>query len=793
MQAGAAQQPWAAWAFSAAGQYNETWRPLAAVSEWVMDKNHRGSWPEVAREPNAAYFSPPAGLFVAATAEALFGLQVRKPEGRLDIAPSFPDSWPGASLHLPAYVAEYRRSGGTLEYVVTSRDELARRVRWSLPPCRVAKVNVNDRPVEYRLDPGVGGVFLMFDAPLCRESRIRIEYQPIAWRIEAPKSVAEGDPIEIEVNGLMIERIDDRCGVLSEARCEGGRRVVGKVRDNLLAPYRAYGRLGQLTFARRTIFLWCAGDGGAVCWLPVDLTILPRYEAVPADALRLDGDGAAAKLVVRNNTSTDLRGSAVLRLAQQQAAVPLDIPPRSETTVTARISANAVGLLASGDNQAELVLPHGLIPLTLDASGVYASQEPLQRYAKARHRPVVLPEGDLLADTDWPKLRSFKAYPHMPWAGSRPPLEAMGERGELAVPGLDGVIFRFAPRKIVPISFPIGKPTWTLPLRGQSYRKLCVLLIPFLDNHDMFAPVAQVSVLAENEGVFSRTLHLPGDLDWWSPPAVVGEFATAAKPRPNRFGLLPWLASDQADWVQGRPPAFPQPEFWATCRFVTIASTVMNVIEIDLHQTTPLKSLVISTLGVQPGLGIVAVVGETEEGLEALDGTPWMPPPEHRAPRTLFSFDRPDDLQGWRTEGDAFGVAPVPALFAAHTRNSLARAGEKAKGKAVSPEFTVRPGERYLEVEMHGGHAETVDGRGNLSLRLLDAESGRLLGEITPGGVAYAGGQSPAARVLAGPQASPGTCRRKWKRQLRVDRNPHGSRRFALTCVRSSSPARTPG
>jgi len=48
------------------------WRPLAAAANWVMDDNHRGTWPEIASEPCPAYFSPPSGLFVAAVVEALF-------------------------------------------------------------------------------------------------------------------------------------------------------------------------------------------------------------------------------------------------------------------------------------------------------------------------------------------------------------------------------------------------------------------------------------------------------------------------------------------------------------------------------------------------------------------------------------------------------------------------------------------------------------------------------------------------------------------------------------------------
>ena len=81
MQAGAAQQPWGAWGYAAAGLRNRVSDPLHALAGWVMDDNHRGSWPEVSTEAVPAYFSAPAGLYVAAVVEALFGLEMHAPDG----------------------------------------------------------------------------------------------------------------------------------------------------------------------------------------------------------------------------------------------------------------------------------------------------------------------------------------------------------------------------------------------------------------------------------------------------------------------------------------------------------------------------------------------------------------------------------------------------------------------------------------------------------------------------------------------------------------------------------------
>jgi len=733
-QAGAAQQPWAAWGLSAAGLRNETWRPLAAVARWVMNDNHRGAWPEISQEPRPAYFSPPAGLFVAATVEALFGLQVNKPAGELAVGPSFPDDWDAASVTLPEYSAAYRRKGDAVEYLVRSRDALARRVRWSLPPVKLVAVSVDGRDVDFTLEPGVACVFVTLRAKADTETRIRIRYQPLDVSIAGPGSVAQGDPIEIRLTGAAVRSVEDRGGVLASVSIGDDGVVRGRVHAGLLDAYAGYGRLGQLVFSRRTFFLDCQGPSGMRWWSPVDVAILPRYEVAPVGELVREGNALEARLLVRNNTGSPLRGAGWLHAAQRDFDVALDVPARAEQEVRLTIPSAFASLLAPGDNVATLTFADGTVASTVLVANAAFANGPLGTYQRSRIEPIPLPAADLLPDTEWQSARPFRAYGHMPWAGSRPPLEALGDAGELVVPDVPGLKFEFAARKFVPVSHPIGRPSWTLPLEGRTCAKLYLLAIPFLDNHDMFSPVARVVVEGTNGAAFSRLLHFPGDLDWWSPPAVVGVFSTARETRPDRFGLLPIRSHEQGDWDQGRPPAFPQPEFWAACRAVVTESTVLNVVELDLRRPMPLERLMVSTLGTQAGLGVVAVAAAGTGDLALLEDSPYMPPPAYRGPRMMFDFRGADLLDGWQLEGEAFSVAPVPALFAFPTLNSLAKRGEAATGRATSPAFKVVDGERWLEFELQGGRSATVDGAPNLCVRLLDAQTGDLLGQVLPAG-----------------------------------------------------------
>ena len=732
-QGGAAQQPWAAWGFAAAGLRNEIWRPLNAVATWVTNPDHRGAWPEIADEPRPAYFSPPVGLFVAATVEALFGLQVDAPAGVLHISPGFPDDWPEASLDLPEFTAAYRRDGQATEYTVTSKRPFVPHVRWSIPPGKVTRCEVNGQAAQYEVLPSAGCSFVEYlgSEPL-NEVRISLQVEPHDFDLRVADSVAEGDILDIDVNGG-VESVVDPFDVLGQTGGNPEHSVSVAIKRDLLRPYAGYGRLGQLNFSRRTFFLECRDDE-VTTFLPVDINVLPRLEAAPSGELLLAGETVMATAILRNNTAEQMAGPAQLQIVGEAFTCEATIPAYAQAECRWRIPRELAAVLSAGDNAAEVMAPDGsTAKLTFSAGPLFAA-EPLAKYQRSRITPLPLPDAELLADTAWQSVRPFKAYGHMPWGGSRPPLEALADAGELAVDGVPGLTFRFKPRHFLGISAAAGRPSWTMPLNELSARKLYLLVIPFLDNHDMFSPVAQISVQAVNGAAYARTLHFPGDLDWWSPAEVVGEFATCRGPRPARFGLLSQLTPGDADWPEGQAPAFPQWQFWAGSCAVRLKSTVMNVVELDLGRATPLKSLTVSTLGSQPGLGLVGVVAETSGDVKLLNGTPWMPPGRFREPRVLFSFAGADALKGWTLEGNAFSTAAVPTLFAFPTLNSLAAAGEAATGKATSPEFQVGEAEASLEIELHGGRANTITDRTNLAIRLVDADDAKVLATVLPNG-----------------------------------------------------------
>lgn len=612
MQAGAAQQPWGAWGLAATGLYNETWRPLKAVSEWVMNDVQKGCWPEIAYENRIGYFSPPAGLFIQSVAEALFGLHVDKPNNVLTVAPSLPDHWPNAKLHLPDFDVDFARQGDAMRYTVKSKDAMARNLQWRLPPCQVDSVKVNGSKLKFTVKPAINGVVLEAFVSATKETTFEIAFSRLKYKLDYPASIAEGQAFKLKADNVCIEKIVDRCGVLSQTCIKNGDTLIAEIQSGLLDEYLKFGRLGQMNFSRRSFFLYCTSRNGAAFWLPVDLLILPRYEAAVKGSLALSGDGAKADLLIRNNTAAVLKGTSYLKAFQMVIPVETAIEPRSEKTAMVHIAGDHLKYLSPGDNKAVLILPdNAAINLTITAS------DGMDKEALAKKMEVIpLPEALLISGPQWRGIRQNYFNLHNP----DDVLSGLPEgKSTRDIPQLPGVSFAINNRRFVPISEKVGRKSFELPMNSTPYKKLYLLVIPFVESHDVFSETAQIHIQLDDpnkspqigEAVITRRLNSPGDIDCWFPAGYMAHLGSFQSPRKDRHGILPIVGESVGDWDQARPPGFPQPEYWSSSLAVDIG-TILNVIEIDLGEARKVKSLRFTTTGVDPGFGLVAVTGEKE-------------------------------------------------------------------------------------------------------------------------------------------------------------------------------------
>jgi hypothetical protein len=207
------------------------------------------------------------------------------------------------------------------------------------------------------------------------------------------------------------------------------------------------------------------------------------------------------------------------------------------------------------------------------------------------------------------------AHHHPPWWNAKSPLEALSGHDRLAMPGLAGVPFAIDDGRLVPIGLATRQrlelPLWPGSPSGRVAKVIC-LVVPFLDNHDMFSVVGRASLLGGGAVLASAELHFPGDFDWWYPPQAVGEFATAATDRDGGLPLLPALGR-HADWPEARPPAFPSPRVWSRAPALVTSGAVVCAVEMVPPRPIAAESFVFEAIGELPAFGVLAATALTVE------------------------------------------------------------------------------------------------------------------------------------------------------------------------------------
>ncbi len=572
-QAGGQQQPWATLVLCPLGFGEEGLRPLLWIARLVLASPHDGAWPEIGPEPTRSYFSPPSALYIQGVIEGIFGLSVDKPRGEIWIRPGFPQSWGSAHLHLPEYEAIYQREGNELRLRIISQTPLARRLRWALPVSQVEEVKVNGKKVGYRLQPLVNRVLLICDVPAMRESEFLVRIKPLRYEIRAPKEAVEGEEFVVKGEGVQILAVEDRQGV-GEAYEIKGDMVKVRLRSHLRDLAERYGMMGEKLFSHRTLFLKCRVEG-VEFWSAVDFRVLLPLRVEAKEEVW--GSTPAIGLRIRNNSSLGLKGRWELRFSGEEPSLlvqgfSLNLEPASEWNFLVPLPPKVLSRLTPSENPFTLILPNGrTMPLTISFSRVLQG---LEEEIRGKTYSVPLPEETLLPDGEWRSFRWWSAYGHPPWNALRPPLE--GITGDSIDPDLPGIRFVLPKgRRLAVVSYWMGHPSLRVKV-GKEARKVYLLIVPFLDHQDAFSPVGKVVIECGDGAVFSRELHFPGDLDWWAPPSIIGDFATYGKG-------------------------------WAKSVAIQSTTSILNVKEINLGKMRQVDWIEVSTLGRYPALGLLAI------------------------------------------------------------------------------------------------------------------------------------------------------------------------------------------
>jgi hypothetical protein len=697
-QAGGQQQPWVTFGWAKLGDGKKAVGPLEWIANLVMNTGNAGSWPEV-YEDDPNYFTPPAGVYIWGVTEALFGLSVNKPAGVLRISPCLPNDWPGAKLHLAEYDLNVTQSEGHRTIECKSQTALEHSYRVAIPPSFKVEVTANGKPIEADITAGVNCQFVEVKLPATKSSTLELRWTPAKSKAEGwPAQVSAGEWFSVNTGDMHVAGVSDPTAVLSGSSVENG-AVRLRVREGAAADAELYGEPGRRILTRRTVFL-DVRDGDLSYMVPVDFSVVPALRFTGKPELVQTTTGSALRFKVESTSGTCTKIGRI-----EFGGLSKAIAGACGAATTVDLDAHDLAAVHPGQNRLAVILDDGTtVAGVFDASPVFAARSDLAALAAAMTKHVALPQSALRDDTAFRSWRWWSAYGHQPWASLGPPLQGLDGTADLAPAGCPGLTFANPSRKLAVASWKMGSPSVTIPVKVRA-RSLCLLMLPLLDNHDVFAPVGRVTVSCRDGVVLSRLLYFPGDFDWWGPKKVLDGFATV-----------------DSDWCSNSRYEAP--------------SSVMNVVTVDIGEMRFVDSLTVETIGRYPALGVVGVTafgGISDEAAKAL-------PESVRAiaaqePRTLFGFDT-NSLEGWTVTGNAWGLTDstgepggriaVNRYFA----DSLAH-GESATGTILSPAFTITTPKLSFLANGHSpkNYYALVDATSGAEL--LTAPSPRITGLMT--------------------------------------------------------------
>ena len=652
-QAGGQQQPWVTFGWGKLGDGKRAVGPLEWISNLVMNTGNAGSWPEV-YEDDPNYFTPPAGVFIWGVVEALFGLTVNKPEGVLNISPCLPEDWPGARARLAEYELDVRQSQGRRTITCKSDNALKHLYRIAIPPSSRVEAIADGKSVEARVEPGINCQFVVVNLPATKSSTLEVKWSAVKNRPSGwPQQVSAGQWFSVNTRGLRVTGVSDPTSVLAGSAIEeGGVRL--RVREGAAADAELYGAPGRRILTRRTVFLDVRA-GGLDYKVPIDFSIIPaaRFTEGPELVnsanwtlrLKVDSADKGAKI---SQIEFGGRKRPVGEFCAAQVSIDLDV--------------SDIAAIRPGPNRLNVIFSDGTrLTGSFDASKLYADQD-MTALAHAMTEHVPLPEGALKDDDSWRSWRVWYPYGHQPWASLVPPLQGLDAKADLAPPCVPGVTFADPEGKVAVASWKMGAPSIMIPVKTRA-RALYLLVLPMLDNHDVFAPVCRVTAVCRDGVVMSRVLHFPGDFDWWGPKSILGGFATV-----------------DSDWCGN--PRWEAP------------SSVMNVIAMEIGEMRFVESVTVESIGRYPAIGIVGV---TAYGGISTDQIPSLPESVRayaaQEPRTLFTFRTPS-LGGWEVTGNSWGLTdgtnePRGRIAVNRYFVDSLFGGEHATGTVLSPAFTI--------------------------------------------------------------------------------------------------------
>ena len=184
-------------------------------------------------------FADAISMWGRAVVEGMYGIQPKRPHGIVQLSPQFPISWSEASIHTRQFAYQWKRENGRISVHWESPLAAAIELRLPLQAKRVEQVLVNGKKAAYRLERGVGLVWLTLTSPSAISGTISVDYVPAEIATPKPVTWKEGDPVALNCAAQDLDCLDlgdrvilDPQGVLGAGTLAG--TVVGEPGTHVL-------------------------------------------------------------------------------------------------------------------------------------------------------------------------------------------------------------------------------------------------------------------------------------------------------------------------------------------------------------------------------------------------------------------------------------------------------------------------------------------------------------------------------------------------------------------------------
>jgi hypothetical protein len=165
-------------------------------------------------------FSDTSSMWIRTVMEGTFGIAPKRQDKLVELSPQFPADWPSASVKSPHFSYKWERAGGCEVIKWESPVRTAVRLRLPLHANRINRVFIDGKTATYKLEAGVGLIWLLLEVPEASSGEIKAEYEEQKLVYPMVQKVKNGEIFKIDLSAYGASSFIDPQGILKDGLLE---------------------------------------------------------------------------------------------------------------------------------------------------------------------------------------------------------------------------------------------------------------------------------------------------------------------------------------------------------------------------------------------------------------------------------------------------------------------------------------------------------------------------------------------------------------------------------------------